>query len=89
MDQMTQQNAAMAEQSTAASRSLAHEAQRLSGLIGQFRVGQVQATEPLPGKARTPAKARPAAKSAPAQAAGTTSSPRSTPTMEQDCWRRH
>jgi methyl-accepting chemotaxis protein len=66
MDQMTQQNAAMAEQSTAASRSLAHEAQRLSGLIGQFRVGQPQATEPLPGKARTPAKARPA-KSAPAR----------------------
>jgi methyl-accepting chemotaxis protein len=66
MDQVTQQNAAMAEQSTAASRSLAHEAQRLAGLIGQFRVGQPEATEPLPGKARA-APARPAAKSAPAQ----------------------
>jgi methyl-accepting chemotaxis protein len=68
MDQMTQQNAAMAEQSTAASRSLTHEAQRLSGLIGQFRVGQAQATEPMPDKARPAAKVRPAAKSASARA---------------------
>jgi methyl-accepting chemotaxis protein len=49
MDQMTQQNAAMAEQSTAASRSLSLEAQRLSGLIGQFQVGQ--ASEPATGRA--------------------------------------
>ena len=39
MDRMTQQNAAMVEQSTAASRSLADEANQLSGLVGQFRTG--------------------------------------------------
>jgi methyl-accepting chemotaxis protein len=39
MDRMTQQNAAMVEQSTAAARSLADEANELSGLVGQFRTG--------------------------------------------------
>lgn len=38
MDTMTQQNAAMVEQATAAARSLASEAARLSGLVGQFRL---------------------------------------------------
>jgi methyl-accepting chemotaxis protein len=39
MDQMTQQNAAMAEEATAASVSLAKESERLSDLVGQFEVG--------------------------------------------------
>jgi methyl-accepting chemotaxis protein len=39
MDQVTQQNAAMVEEATAASHSLAQEAETLSRLIGQFRVG--------------------------------------------------
>jgi len=38
MDRMTQQNAAMVEQSTAAARSLADEAGHLSQLVSQFRV---------------------------------------------------
>ena len=38
MDQVTQQNAAMVEQSTAASHSLAHEAVTLAGLIDRFEV---------------------------------------------------
>jgi methyl-accepting chemotaxis protein len=38
MDQTTQQNAAMVEQSTAASASLAQEAAKLRDLIGQFRL---------------------------------------------------
>jgi len=38
MDQATQQNAAMVEQSTAASQMLAQETDRLSDLIGQFRI---------------------------------------------------
>lgn len=38
MDRMTQQNAAMVEQSTAAARSLAEEAGELGNLVGQFRV---------------------------------------------------
>ena len=50
MDQATQQNAAMVEESTAASRALAHEADGLAELIGQFQVGDVQA--PVQGRRR-------------------------------------
>ncbi|MEL7189165.1 MAG: methyl-accepting chemotaxis protein [Pseudomonadota bacterium] len=39
MDRMTQQNAAMVEQTTAASRSLADEASHLGDRVNQFRVG--------------------------------------------------
>lgn len=38
MDQVTQQNAAMVEQSTAASHALAREAEELMQLVGKFRV---------------------------------------------------
>jgi methyl-accepting chemotaxis protein len=41
MDQMTQQNAAMVEESTAASHSLAQEAGKLASLIGQFTMSEV------------------------------------------------
>jgi methyl-accepting chemotaxis protein len=40
MDQVTQQNAAMVEESTAASHALAREAQDLARLIGRFKVGE-------------------------------------------------
>ena len=62
MDRMTQQNAAMVEQSTAASRSLADEAGELSGLVGQFRTGsESKATIAFPaGKARRKKTAAPA-----------------------------
>jgi methyl-accepting chemotaxis protein len=40
MDQVTQKNAAMVEQSTAASHSLSQETDQLSGLIGQFQIGR-------------------------------------------------
>jgi methyl-accepting chemotaxis protein len=39
MDQVTQQNAAMVEQSTAASASLSNEVQRLRRIVSEFRVG--------------------------------------------------
>ncbi len=51
MDQTTQQNAAMVEQSTAASASLATEAERLRQLVGQFQVGVAS------GRASAPAVA--------------------------------
>ena len=38
---MTQQNAAMVEETTAASRALSRETDELARLIGQFRVGQI------------------------------------------------
>jgi methyl-accepting chemotaxis protein len=58
MDKATQQNAAMVEQSTAASHSLAREALELSRLVGQFRTGAEQAARAPRGAAA--AKATPA-----------------------------
>jgi methyl-accepting chemotaxis protein len=43
MDQVTQQNAAMVEESTAASASLASEVNRLRGIISAFRLGGAEA----------------------------------------------
>jgi methyl-accepting chemotaxis protein len=42
MDQVTQQNAAMVEESTAASHALAKEATELAQLMNQFRIGTAQ-----------------------------------------------
>jgi methyl-accepting chemotaxis protein len=39
MDQVTQQNAAMVEETTAASHGLAREAEGLAELIGRFQLG--------------------------------------------------
>jgi methyl-accepting chemotaxis protein len=46
MDQTTQQNAAMVEQSTAASHGLAGEAEELFRLVGRFSIGEAVASEP-------------------------------------------
>ena len=43
MDQVTQQNAAMVEESTAASHSLAQEAEALAGSVARFEIGAVAA----------------------------------------------
>jgi methyl-accepting chemotaxis protein len=40
LDQITQQNAAIAEQSTAAGHSLAQETEGLTALVGQFQLGE-------------------------------------------------
>ncbi|WP_206064802.1 methyl-accepting chemotaxis protein [Nitratireductor mangrovi] len=58
MDESTQQNAAMVEQSTAASHGLAKEASQLATLIGRFRIaGAVAAaSEPASAPAGVPAK---------------------------------
>jgi methyl-accepting chemotaxis protein len=42
MDQVTQQNAAMVEESTAASHSLVREADNLTELMSRFRVGEIE-----------------------------------------------
>ena len=52
MDQVTQQNAAMVEQSTAASLSVAHEARQLVELMARFRIGKISAA-----RASSPSKA--------------------------------
>jgi len=61
MDQTTQQNAAMVEQSTAAAHSLAGEAEELARLVGQFALGEAaQLATPhraAPAKSRIPVHA--------------------------------
>ncbi len=65
MDQVTQQNAAMVEESTAASQNLARDAEHLSRLVDQFEVGEmVQA-----GLKRPRPTSRPTGFSAPARTA--------------------
>ena len=54
MDQVTQQNAAMAEEATAASSSLSQETEQLTGLVGQFQIGQSRGGA---GRAQTRARA--------------------------------
>jgi len=51
MDQVTQQNAAMVGQATAASHGLASEAEELARLVGQFRTGAAR-TAVAPAKSR-------------------------------------
>ncbi len=63
MDQVTQQNAAMVEQSTAASHSLAQEADDLARLVAKFKVGQAGDA----GRARAAAAPRPVPARAPVQ----------------------
>jgi len=71
MDQVTQQNAAMVEQATAASRVLADEAQELSRLVSRFSVSgleQSQAQTQPRSAPRAPAAAPPAPRRAMAAA---------------------
>jgi methyl-accepting chemotaxis protein len=59
MDQVTQQNAAMVEQATAASHGLSGESQELARLVGQFRIGESVAAPVLKRAApKAPAKKR-------------------------------
>ncbi|MDQ0320913.1 methyl-accepting chemotaxis protein [Pararhizobium capsulatum DSM 1112] len=62
LDQMTQQNAAMVEETNAASHTLAQDAENLSGLIGQFKLGagaSAPATVRAPVRAATAVTSRP------------------------------
>jgi methyl-accepting chemotaxis protein len=64
MDQLTQQNAAMVEQSTAASHALAQEADALAALVGRFQVGDDSAPAATPLRRAQPSKPPTAAKPA-------------------------
>ena len=57
MDQVTQQNAAMVEESTAASHSLTQEADELQGLVARFRVGENGLAAPSEPHSRSPKSA--------------------------------
>ena len=57
MDQVTQQNAAAAEESTAASRTMSNETAQLAALVGQFQVGHAEA-EDAPSASRAAGERR-------------------------------
>ncbi|MDH4986903.1 methyl-accepting chemotaxis protein [Aminobacter anthyllidis] len=59
MDQVTQQNAAMVEESTAASHSLSQETEELSRQISTFRLGKLSVVESSgrPSSSKSPARA--------------------------------
>jgi methyl-accepting chemotaxis protein len=82
MDQGTQQNAAMVEESTAASHSLATEASALNNLLGQFRLtgtgGFVAAAPVTTAPAAPRAAVRPAARP-PVRIAESTARPKASP----------
>jgi methyl-accepting chemotaxis protein len=68
MDRMTQQNAAMVEQSTAASRSLADEANELTALVTRFSTGEGGGHAPhAPVRNIAPMHHAPASRPAPAR----------------------
>ncbi|TRB02222.1 MULTISPECIES: methyl-accepting chemotaxis protein [Rhizobium/Agrobacterium group] len=89
MDQGTQQNAAMVEQQTAASHSLAREAEALNSLLGQFRVGGARAavasaggySAPRQSSAKSAFQPAPAApvRKAPVKSASATARPVASP----------
>ncbi len=58
MDQVTQKNAAMVEEATAASHALASEAEELARLVGMFQIGEVDTAPPAARStpARVPAQ---------------------------------
>ncbi|MDR3504684.1 MAG: methyl-accepting chemotaxis protein [Acidocella sp.] len=66
MDRVTQQNAAMVEESTAASHGLEAEARELAKLVGQFQIGGgLPAFAPLSVRKASPAMPKPRATAAP------------------------
>jgi methyl-accepting chemotaxis protein len=79
MDQVTQQNAAMVEESTAASHSLASEAEALARLIGQFQIGQIPQPHIASTQARIPAPVVAINSRVPAR--GSVNKPKLAPTM--------
>ncbi len=85
MDQSTQQNAAMVEQSTAATHSLGKEVVALADLVAQFRTGNEVASHSVAVK---PVAARPVSKlaAAPVRAMKASSSALRKPQVETESW---
>ena len=86
MDQVTQQNAAMVEEATAASHSLAAEAEALARLIGRFDLGPgvQQAAPAAPVQPRAPH--RPATAVAMKTTGRGGAAPKPAPAIEEDAW---
>jgi methyl-accepting chemotaxis protein len=60
LDQMTQQNAALVEESAAAADSLKDQAERLAGVVSTFQIGDSLLAAPPAPRAEPPAPPRPA-----------------------------
>jgi methyl-accepting chemotaxis protein len=93
MDQLTQQNAAMVEESTAASHALSQEADVLDRSVARFRVSGVVASARPAGPARAQAAAEPPARTVTAlrtlgtgQAAVRRPAPAARPVAAEDNW---
>jgi methyl-accepting chemotaxis protein len=90
MDQVTQQNAAMVEQATAASHGLSSEAQELARLVGQFHIGESAAAPVLKRAApKAPPKPRTVVTTSANKVAmlpRQDKAPRSTPAGASDDW---
>jgi methyl-accepting chemotaxis protein len=85
MDQVTQQNAAMVEESTAASRVLADEAQELARLVSRFRVSGAATLQTNRPTERQHAPARGPERSSRPQSRGATALAHQ-PQAEDDSW---
>ncbi len=83
MDQVTQQNAAMVEESTAASHALANEAVELARLMGQFSIGQDQG-RPIVSKTSAPRISKPVATRG--YSSGAATAAKLEPVGETDTW---
>ena len=83
MDQVTQQNAAMVEESTAASHALASEATELARLMGQFTIGQDN-DRPIVRKTAAPRASRPLPTRG--YSSGAATAARYEPVGEADTW---
>jgi methyl-accepting chemotaxis protein len=59
MDEMTQQNAALVEEATAASQSMADQARDLTKMMERYEVGDSHGAAQPPARAAAPAKAAP------------------------------
>jgi hypothetical protein len=82
LDQMTQQNAALVEESAAAAQSLKDQAGRLAEVVQQFRIGQdapVLKTAPVMVTVPTPTSAQPIRQQPPAKAATPVQNKKETP----------
>jgi methyl-accepting chemotaxis protein len=86
MDQVTQQNAAMVEQSTAASHSLAQEAEELSRLVGRFQVGEAAAGARPAARTARPAQPVAQMKTVSSHAGGGGALRKPEPSAETDSW---
>ena len=75
LDQMTQQNAALVEESTAAATSMRDQAQRLAEVVSVFNVGAVAAPPAAFARVKAAPAPRPALKAAAPRAVGTKTAP--------------